>query len=351
MKPLDNSPANPAAKIVLIPELEESSKDSAPRVETVLTFADRWGAWKARWGIKRMNFRVNPGLYRVGNPDEHSPVLVSANYKMSFDLLRQGLDGFDAWILVLDTQGINVWCAAGKGTFGTAELVRRMAIVDLNQAVDHRTLILPQLGAPGVAAHKVKQMTGFKVVYGPVRAADIAEFIRNGYTAIPEMRRVRFDLLDRIVLIPMEVVPLLRYLIIAGLGLIFLHYSGLKQVAWSGVYPFLGAVVAGAVITPILLPCIPGRSFAWKGWLLGLMWALAVITGQNHGENDALREVAWLLLLPGISAYLALNFTGASTFTSLSGVKKEMKVAVPLIIISLATGVAAGLLYLSKAAG
>ena len=66
-----------------------------------------------------MNYKVDPGLYAIGNPNERSPVLVTANYKMSFDNLREALPGRDAWILVLDTRGINVWCAAGKGTFGT----------------------------------------------------------------------------------------------------------------------------------------------------------------------------------------------------------------------------------------
>ena len=50
---------------------------------------------------------------------------------MSFDALRSCLGGLDAWILVLDTEGINVWCSAGKGSFGTAELVSRMAKVKL----------------------------------------------------------------------------------------------------------------------------------------------------------------------------------------------------------------------------
>jgi len=66
----------------------------------------------------RMSYAISPGLYAVGNPTKESDVFVSANYKLSFDVLRRELKGFNAWILVLDTKGINVWCAAGKGTFG-----------------------------------------------------------------------------------------------------------------------------------------------------------------------------------------------------------------------------------------
>ena len=130
-----------------------------------------------------MHYAVDPGLYAVGNPDGESPVLVTANYKMSFDMLREALPNRNAWILVLDTKGINVWCAAGKGTFGTTELVNRIASSGLPRIVSHRELIVPQLSGPGVAAHEVKRLSGFKVIYGPIRAADLPNFLDRGFKA------------------------------------------------------------------------------------------------------------------------------------------------------------------------
>ena len=127
-----------------------------------------------------MNYKVDPGLYALGCPDDKSPVLISANYKLSFDTLRSALKGRHLWILVLDTDGVNVWCAAGKGTFSTAELVRRIEFSRLEEVVSHRRLIVPQLAAPGVAAHEVKKLSGFKVTYGPIRAADLPAFIDCG---------------------------------------------------------------------------------------------------------------------------------------------------------------------------
>jgi hypothetical protein len=132
-----------------------------PQVSSALAWCDRWGSIKARWGVGRMHYAVDPGLYALGSPDELSPVLVTANYKMSFDCLREALPGRNVWILVLDTEGINVWCAAGKGTFGTEELIRRITASGLKDIVKHRELILPQLGAPGVAAHLVRKQSGF----------------------------------------------------------------------------------------------------------------------------------------------------------------------------------------------
>ena len=112
----------------------------------------------------------HPGLYAVGEPDRESDVFVTANYKLSFDILRRELKGLNAWIIVLDTKGINVWCAAGKGTFGTNELINRINEINLHNVVSHRRIIIPQLGAVGVNARIVHQRTGFRVYFGPVHA-------------------------------------------------------------------------------------------------------------------------------------------------------------------------------------
>ncbi len=157
-----------------------------PKISSDLRWADHWGTIKARWGVGRMHYTVDPGLYAFGEPDDQSPVLVTANYKMSFDRLREALLNRKAWILVLDTKGINVWCAAGKGTFGTDELVRRVEFSGLNQVVSHRQLILPQLSGPGVAAYQVQKRIGFKVIFGPIRAVDLPAFLDAGLKATPK---------------------------------------------------------------------------------------------------------------------------------------------------------------------
>lgn len=123
-----------------------------PRIRTTLAKRDIIRAIKVRAGIGRMRYRIAPGLYGVGNPEPDSPVLVTANYKLTVDTLRKHLAGIDAWILVLETHGVNVWCAAGKGTFSTTELIYRVQQNELQKVVSHRELILPQLGATGVSA-------------------------------------------------------------------------------------------------------------------------------------------------------------------------------------------------------
>jgi CO dehydrogenase/acetyl-CoA synthase gamma subunit (corrinoid Fe-S protein) len=169
-----------------------------------LNFKDVLANFLVRWGVGRMNYKVVPGLYKKGNPDSESPVLVTANYKLTFDSVRKELSGMSAWILVLDTKGVNVWCAAGKGTFGTEELIRKIDSVNIKEVVSHRTIILPQLGAPGIASHEVTKNTGFRTVYCPVYAKDIQGFLKKNMKATTEMRLVNFGIKERLKVIPME---------------------------------------------------------------------------------------------------------------------------------------------------
>jgi acetyl-CoA decarbonylase/synthase complex subunit gamma len=327
----------------------QTKRGTVPRISSTLAWADRLGNIKARWGVGRMRYIVEPGLYALGSPDEQTQVLVTANYKMSFDRLREALPGRDAWILVLDTNGINVWCAAGKGTFGTEELVRRIEFSGLEHIVAHRELILPQLSGPGVAAYQVKKLSGFKVIYGPIKATDLPAFLDAGLKATPEMRLKTFTIRERTALIPVELVSIIKWALIILPAFFFLGGFGGQDGYWPNalnyglfaIFALLSAVAAGAVLTPVLLPWLPGHAFSLKGLTIGLITAFllaAFWTGSLSDWSGHSEIFAWFFLIPAITAYLAMNFTGASTYTSLSGVKKEMKWAVPLEIAAGAAG-------------
>ena len=313
---------------------------------TTAGWPDRLGTAGARLGVIRRRYRVAPGLYAVGSPGPDSPVLVTANYKLSFDSLRFSVSGIDAWLLVADTRGINVWCAAGKGTFSAGEvsdLVRRSRLAEV---VSHRRLVLPQLAAPGVTAREVTRDCGFSVRFGPVRATDLPAWLERDGQGDEAMREVTFTLAERAVLIPVELYLLARPLL--GLVVLALCLSGLGPGVFSpaaavqrGVL-LLGAtglgILAGAVLVPLLLPWLPARQFWLKGVYTGLaVAALArplVATGVSGVEQAAL--TLWAV---AVSSYLAMNFTGSTPFTSLSGVEREMRRGLPVQL--LAVGAAA----------
>jgi hypothetical protein len=322
----------------VIPTISTIKGTPTPEIRTTtstLTFANSLDHFLARWGVNRMGHIVQPGLYRLGNPTPDSLVFVSANYTLSFDAVRTALAGIDCYILVLDTKGVNVWCAAGKGTFGTAELVHRIASSGLSNVVRHRTLILPQLSAPGISAHEVKRWSGFSVEFGPVRASDLSEYIKTR-KATPEMRRVHFPMKDRLILTPVELVHAILPTIVAA---IILYFLAGPLVALSAI----ATVLAGTILFPILLPFIPTHDFSTKGLILGIIVAIPfaisyAINSTIPFWESILVSIVLLLIIPPLTAYLALNFTGCTTFTSRTGVKKEIFRYVPIMALMVGSG-------------
>ena len=312
-----------------------------PRISSVISFADTLGSWKARWGLGRMSYIVPPGLYAVGLPDETSPVIVTANYKMTYDLVRKALDGQNVWLLVLETYGINVWCAAGKGTFGTGELVKRVASTKLAEIVSHRELVLPLLGAVGVKGVEVLKRCGFKVIFSTIRAADLPGYILKG-EAIGGSRELTFTAAERLVLTPVEIVSVVRKSL-PLLGLLFLS-GGFFNIgfsltnAFAVVIAYLSAVLAGCFLAPLLLPWLPTPCFSIKGAITGLL--AAVFFCWFAGLDSFASATAAILIITAVSSFLMLNFTGSTPYTSRSGVKKEMKWALPVQSLAILAGLA-----------
>jgi hypothetical protein len=193
------------------------------------------------------------------------------------------------------------------------------------------------LGAPGVAAHEVRRQTGFRVVYGPVRATDIPVFLRNGMKADADMRTVRFRLGDRLAVVPVELIVSVKYAL--SVAATFAVVAGWRNGGWAwstlqtqgaiaAAWALGGYVLVGAAV-PGLLPWLPGRAFSLKGACVGLLaWLLLWALGPYTRAIDL---TAWLILLCVMASFMGLNFTGASTYTSLSGVKKETRLAVPMM--------------------
>jgi hypothetical protein len=207
--------------------------------------------------------------------------------------------------------------------------------------VSHRRIILPQLGAVGVNASIVQKQTGFRVSFGPVDARDIPAYIEAKYKKTPDMSLIRFTILDRLILTPLEINPAMKkfpWFAAVVLFLFGLQPAGILFAdAWHGGLLFLVmgllAVFAGAFLTPALLPFIPFRSFAIKGWIMGMLPVFLFTRIFNTTDrHDTILLIVAYLFFPAVSSYLALQFTGATTFTGISGVKKELKIGLPIYI-------------------
>lgn len=301
------------------------------KLDTKIHVRDTFMNIGIRLGFNRFDYKVPPGLYCIGTPTEDDDVIVTCNYKLTVDIVRKELESMNIWLLVLDTAGVNVWCAAGKGSFGTAELVYSIEKADLKNKVNHKRLILPQLGGPGIQSHLIKETTGFSVTYGPVRISDMKSFMDQGYKADEKMRTVEFGLFDRVKVTYLEMITAVKYLIILFviplLASLVMKDIGLKEVfAFAGIYSI--GTFTGALLIPIVLPIMPFRMFYKNGILVS---GLLLVAYMYFFNMISVFSIGNSLIAISVAGYVAMNFTGSTTFTSLSGVKKEMEQAIPIL--------------------
>jgi len=135
---------------------------------------------------------VEPGLRRLGNPDHMAPVFVTSNFHLTVRRVEKALSAIDAWLLVVPTKGINVWCASAGGEMTVHNLLSVMKTSGIQDRVAHRRLILPQLSAPGIDRKLLKETSGWSAEFGPVYAKDIPAFFELEHKKTAELCRVSY---------------------------------------------------------------------------------------------------------------------------------------------------------------
>lgn len=251
--------------------------------------------------------KVRPGLYAVGAPGPDAPVLVTGNFDLTVRRLVKALDGkVHAWLLVADSSGINVWCAAGGGFLTADRVIAAVRSSRLDEVVTHRALILPQLCATGVDGWKIRRELGWGVHWGPVRATDIPAYLEAGRKKSDDMRWVRFPLKDRLemttvtlgfysLLILLPVLIFWRHLFwpialsLAGLSYFYgvVHpwlpgHDGLTKSVPLALIALVGMGVYSTLWDPVPLPRLFNRA-------LGMI-ALSVFTGgELQGMSPLMR--------------------------------------------------------------
>ena len=141
--------------------------------------------------------RDKTGLMKVGDPKRDSPVIVTGNYTETVRRVRAALKGENVWLLVANSKGINVWCAAGGGHLTHHDVISAIVTSGVDSTVGNRTLVLPQLGATGIERQKISSVTGWTAVWGPARVEDLPSFLHQGHRATPRQRFMRFPPRER----------------------------------------------------------------------------------------------------------------------------------------------------------
>jgi len=153
--------------------------------------------------------RAPTGLVRVGDPGPQSPVLLTGNYTLTVRRLRRALENVDAWLLVADSKGVNVWCAAGGGHLTHHDVISVLRTSGIDNLVSRRELILPQLAATGVERRPIEEATGWTTEWGPARLEDLPAVLERGGGVRGRERRMRFPLWERLEMAVMWVLPMI----------------------------------------------------------------------------------------------------------------------------------------------
>jgi hypothetical protein len=351
-----NGPESLLMKSSILVPMSQEEMPGFVRVVHRWTADERWSAVLCRLGRFGARSRVPPGLYALGAPGEDSAVIVTASYRLTFDLLRRDLAGVSCWILVLDTRGLDVASAAAVGRFSTDELVNRVLSSRVSRVVRHRRIVLPGLAAGIVDAAEVARGAGFEVCTGPTRSSDLPGFL-DGRPPASASARPGFTVAAALALAPAELGrSLLLYPGFAFTALLFAGFGpggvGLDR-ALNGSWPLLllglASVFTGTVVGPLLHAGLPWVPLWGAGSAAGLGAAAGLLQGArlSSGMDPFLQAACWVFF-PCASAFLAERFTRAMPAAAKAAPRRPPALLIALAI--LAAALAAAALVLSKAA-
>ena len=148
--------------------------------------------------MRMFPFPTKTGYQKIGNPDKDSPVLLSCNFHLTILRLKKATRGLNYHLLVANSKGINVWCAATGDSLNNHSVISVIKTSGIENKVNHKKIILPQLAAPGIESKVIQKSVGWRIIWGPVDAKDIPAFFELNYKKTDEMKQIEFRFIQRI---------------------------------------------------------------------------------------------------------------------------------------------------------
>ncbi len=269
-----------------------------------------WRDWFAE--IIETCFRLVPvpvrtGLRVIGHPGRESPVLLTGNYDLTVRRVRRALRGLDAYLVVANSHGVNVWCASSGGHLGTHQVVTALKIARLEDRVVHREVIVSQLAATGVEGKEVRRRTGWIIRFGPADANDIPAYLAAGKQKTERIRQVTFGWRERLEMAVAWASPI--SLIAAAIG--WHHFTAVVVLVWS--------LAGGIFLVYDRLPLSEHlRQAAIAVVAVAGVNATLLLTGPTMGLSAA----AWSITALAVIGVLTFDFAGSSP-TAAAGVFEE----------------------------
>ena len=148
--------------------------------------------------MRMFPFPAKTGYQEIGNPDKDSPVLLTCNFHLTILRLKKATRGLNYHLLVANSKGINVWCAATGDSLNNHSVISVIKTSGIENKVNHKKIILPQLAAPGIESKVIQKNVGWRIIWGPVDAKDIPAFFELNYKKTDEMKQIEFRFIQRI---------------------------------------------------------------------------------------------------------------------------------------------------------
>lgn len=122
---------------------------------------------------------VDPGLYKIGEPEDMAPIFVTSNYRMTKIPVEQDLKGanMNCWLLVVDSEGIGIESAVAGGQFNAGSIAEAVKEFGAFDKVKHRILILPGMAARLSGA--LEDEADAYVVVGPRDSSGIQKYMNT----------------------------------------------------------------------------------------------------------------------------------------------------------------------------
>lgn len=278
---------------------------------------------------QRDHVPIEPGIYRSGNPNSKAPIIVTANYDYTYIKVMRALRGIDAWVLCVDSMGINVWCAARGNHFGNKEVIEAVENTDLRTISERKTLILPQLSAGGVQSPLISMEAPdfpYNILYGPVWAKHLPQYLKERPARKPaKMKLAKFTFSHRFRAGITHITLLFRMIFLwlgIAVALLFVALGWFDKLWWIGEV-LLWVVLANALIAFAFPIANFTRNFKIKGTVFGIL-NIVVSGGLTWIFHGSLVFILWnLCFYFWIAFFSTMSFSGYTMATSPSEILAE----------------------------
>ncbi len=266
-------------------------------------------------------FSVRPGFYYLGQQKENTPILVTSNNFLTVFLLARRIAQRSVRLLVINTNGINVWCSAGEGRFSAEEIIDKATRLGLLKEGQNIDMILPKLSLSGVKLSDLHK-AGISPIIGPVYAKNLPPYLDKGEVEDCVNDRVHFGFQSR------------GFTALPTAFQFFYYFLGVYIITfWIFSGSIIWVATGLAFFYPILFPYLPGKQFAVKGISLGIMLSLLamwLLSARDYGIQPML---FWTVFICATSMFIALSYTGNSPVSNYDNVRKETARFLPVVVL------------------